>query len=64
MIGYVEVRRGTKPVYLASLDQRACPGGPGGLGAGPLGDLGPIPDRSDRGEGHLNGVGSARNAAA
>ncbi len=49
------------PAFLGGLDQLECHGDPGGLGAGPLGDLGPLPDR---GEGQLDGVGPSMNAVA
>ena len=49
------------PAFLGGLDQLECQGDPGGLGAGPLGDLGPVPDR---GEGRLYGVGPSINAVA
>ena len=39
---------------LGRVNQLECHGDPGGLGAGPPGDLGPVPDR---GEGRLDGVG-------
>jgi hypothetical protein len=37
------------PAFLGGLDQLECHGGPGGLGAGPLGDLGSVPDRGEGG---------------
>jgi len=49
------------PAFLGGLDQLECHGDPGGPGAGPLGDLGPVPDR---GEGQLDGVGPSINAVA
>ena len=49
------------PAFLGGVDQLECHGDPGGLGAGPLGDLGPVPDR---GEGQLDGVGPSMNAVA
>jgi hypothetical protein len=49
------------PAFLGGFDQLECHGDPGGLRAGPLGDLGPVPDR---GEGQLDGVGPSINAAA
>jgi hypothetical protein len=30
------------PAFLGGLDQLECNGDPGGLGAGPIGDLGPV----------------------
>src|SRR5438270_6051366 len=32
------------PAFLGGVDQLECHGDPGVLGAGPLGDLGPVPD--------------------
>ena len=49
------------PAFLGGVDQLECHGDPGGLGAGRLGDLGPVPDR---GEGRLDGVGTSMSAAA
>jgi hypothetical protein len=63
-ISAVEPGSSGAPAFLGGLDQRACHGDPGGLGAGPLGDLGPVPDRGDRGEGQLDGVGPSLNAEA
>ena len=37
------------PAFLGVVDQLECHGDPGGLGAGPLGDLGPVPDRDSMG---------------
>lgn len=37
------------PAFLGGVDQLECHGDPGGLGAGPLGDLGPVPDRDSMG---------------
>jgi hypothetical protein len=49
------------PAFLGGVNQPECHGHPGGLGAWPLGDLGPAPDR---GEGQLDGVGPSINAVA
>jgi hypothetical protein len=49
------------PAFLGGVDQLECRGDPGGLGAGPIGDLGPVPDR---GEGRPYGVGPSINAVA